>query len=562
MGRGGDWIGLVAVLMALGAGAAASAKESEQPAKVERAATEAEPAGEVSMTTNEAALDEGEPMRVSMEFQDANLKDVLKTFSQRTGINVIAGGELGDQAVTLYLEDVTVMDALDQILRASNLTYERPPGSEIYIVKPKKEDETAQTITRVYRLKFARVSKSVLARAAATFGVRTPFEAVLSQSQSGGGASGGSSAGLGGASTGGSSAATPAGGGASGGQSGAHSTTVGIDEIVSALLTKQGSVVVDGRTNSLIVTDIPENFPRIEAALVALDIRTPQIVVDAELIETSLAKLKDLGIEWGTGSEGDLISFTPTSRKTRFPLGSLREGIAPTGSTPFSASTLDASLFKGVLQALESDTDTKILARPKVLTLDNESAVIRMTTEEAIGFESTSQATTGTQTSEPERTTTGVVLVVTPQVNEHGYITMVVEPSVTKTVASKISPPSGQTTPRDPKTRSARTLVRIRSGDTLVVGGLIDRSEETTLKRVPILSGIPFIGEAFKNTEVSNSASELIVFITPRLVEEPSESQLASKAQTPMGLREQEPAGAKQEAIEESLNTLEQQPSM
>ena len=219
--------------------------------------------------------------------------------------------------------------------------------------------------------------------------------------------------------------------------------------------------------------------------------------------------------------------------------------------------TLGTTEALAVLQALESDTDTKILARPKILTLDNESAIIRLTADEAIGFETSSQSTTGTQTAEPERTTTGVLLVVTPQVNEHGYITMLVEPSVTKTVESNISPPSGQATPRDPKTRSSRTLVRIRSGDTLVVGGLIDRSEEQSMRKVPILSGVPFLGEAFKNQEVSNSASELIVFITPRLLEEATAAQVASIGQTPLGLREQESTGAKQEAIEETLNQLE-----
>ena len=500
-----------------------------------------------------------EPTRVSMQFQDANLKDVLKTFSQQTGINVIASGDVGEQAVTVYLEDVTPMDALDQILRASNLTYERPPGSEIYIVKPKPpEDASAQTITRVYRLKFARVSKSILAKAAAAFGARTPFEATLSQGGGTSGASGSTSsasgAAGGGSTSGGLGGATSAGGAGSGG------TTVGIDEVISELLTKNGSVVVDGRTNSLIVTDVPDNFPRIEAALAALDIRTAQIVVDAELIETSLGKLKDLGVEWGTGSEGDLITFTPSKRSTRFPWGIFGEPIEPTSATPFTASTLDASSAKGILQAIESDTDTKILARPKVLTLDNESAVIRLTSDEAIGFTSTSQATTGTQTSEPERRTTGVVLVVTPQVNDNNYITMLVEPSVTKTVTSKLTPPSsGGSAVKDPRTRSARTLVRIRNGDTLVVGGLIDRTDETVLRRVPIASGIPILGELFKNTEVNNSTSEVVVFITPRLLEEATAEQIASTAKTPMGLREQEGPGARQEAIEETLNTLEKQ---
>ena len=333
---------------------------------------------------------------------------------------------------------------------------------------------------------------------------------------------------------------------------------------MKGLITDKGDVMVDGRTNSLLITDVPENFPRLEAALAALDVRTPQIMVDAEVIETSLAKAKDLGFEWGTGSEGDLITFEPSStgRQTRFPFGSFHERVAPNSAasggapTAFPTSKLSAASFKGVLQAIESDTDTKILARPKVLTLDNEAAVIRLTTNEAIGITSSSQATTETVTTEPERETTGVILVVTPQLNADGYITMLVEPSVTKTVASNLTVSSG-TKPRDPKTRSSRTMVRIRSGDTLVIGGLIDRSNQEALTKVPVLSGIPFLGEMFKNTEISDSASELIVFVTPRVLEEPTDAQIASAPQKPMGLREQEPAGARQETMEESLNALE-----
>ena len=508
-----------------------------------------------SAGTPELSKEFGTLKRISMEFEGANLKDVLKTFSQQTGINVIAGGDLGDQPVTLYLEDVTSIDALDQILRASNLVYERPAGSEIYIVKPKTDGQTGPaTITRVYRLRFARVSRSVLARAAATFGAKTPLEASLGQGSSGGSSGGGSAGGGAQSSSGGSGGSDSGGGGGASGK-----TTVGIDEIIQELVTSAGVVIVDGRTNSLIVTDVPENFPRIEGALAALDVRTAQILVDAELIETNTTKLKELGIKWGTGASGDLVTFTPTSRKTRFPFGSLGEGIAPSGPTPFTASTLDASLFKGVLEALESDNDTKILARPRVLTLDNESAIIRLTSDEAIGFSSSSQSTTGTETSTPERTTTGIVLVVTPQVNEQGYITMVVEPSVTKTVASKVAAPTGQSTPRDPKTRSSRTLVRIKTGETLVVGGLIDQTEDQTRRNVPVLSGIPFVGEAFKHTEVNHAASELIVFVTPRILDEPGTgSKGPAMALSSLGMREQEAPGSRQETIEQRLNTFEE----
>ncbi len=464
-----------------------------------------------------------EPARISMEFQDAKLRDVLKAFSQQSGINMIASQEAGDQLITVYLEDVTFLDALDQILRSGNFAYDRPEGSDIYIVRPKPEGAT-KTMTRVYRLKYARVSKSILAKAGSTFNGITPYEALRQPSSSENQGNSGSSSGGGVGSSGGGG-----GGGFGGSGGGAQQEDVGIDLVVKDLLTDEGQVVVDARTNSLLITDVPENFPRLEAAIMALDVRTPQVMVDAEVIETTLSKLKDLGFEWG-GSTGTVFSFTPgTGTTTRFPFSFFGEHHAPTGPSPFGTTTLSFHNFEGVLHALETDTDTKILARPKILTLDNESAVIRLTTDEAIGFQTTTGEQTATTSSQPERTTTGVVLVVTPQINEGGYITMLVEPSVSKTVASKITAPSGQSDPRDPKTRSSRNMVRIRSGDTLVVGGLIDRSDATSVRRVPILGHMPIIGEVFKSTDIDNSTSELIVFITPRILEEPGvDNTLAS----------------------------------
>jgi len=522
---------VVLAALSVGVGPSSQGRAEEAVPSLDRA-TDVSMTGEPSASVLNA-VDAVEPMRLSMEFQDANLKDVLKIFSQQSGINIIATADIGDQPVTLYLEQVTVLDALDQILRAGNLTYDRAPGSDIYLVKPKEADEVALTETRVYRLRYGRVSKSNLAKAAAAFGASTPFEAVLE------GEEGTSQSGAGG-----------------------DTEDVGIDVVLRSLLTDRGSMTVDGRTNSLVITDIPANFPRLEGALAALDVRTPQIMIDAELIETSLNKLKDLGVEWGTGSEGTVFQLTPAKRTTRMPFSTLwgHEGAEPiaTGTPGLTLGSLDTSQAIAALQMLQNDTESKILARPKVLTLDNESAIIRLTTEQAVGFQSTSQTGTGSVTAEPERMTTGIVMVVTPQVNEDGFITMLVEPSVTKTVAAQITAPSGQSTPVDPKTRSSRTLVRIRSGDTLVVGGLIDRSEKESLRRVPILADIPFVGEAFKNEEIDDAASELIVFVTPRILEEGEAPQVAAAGQGPLGPREQEPSGARQESIEETLNELEQ----
>ncbi len=465
------------------------------------------------------------PMRVSMDFQDANLKDVLKTFSQQTGINVIASEEVGDRMVTLYLEEVTLLDALDQILAATGLTYERPLGSQIYIVRSKPKAEAPEVVahTKVYKLRFARVSASKLATAAASLG---PTGAGLAIGGVGG-------AGGGGVTTGG----------------------IGIDQIIAQLLTSRGRVMVDGRTNSLVVTDIPENFARIEATLNALDVKTPQVMIEAEILETNLSKLKDLGIEWGSDAEGTHVAFTGASRTTRFPFLDPFHGERTTAGK-ITVGTLDFSTLKAALQALEQDASTKILARPKVLTLDNETAIIKLSSEQAVAVQSVSIPQTNQVISTPERMTTGVILSVTPQVNDDGFVTMLVEPSVTKVVTSEVSK-----SVVDPKTRSARAMVRIRQGETLVLGGLIDRSEKESVQRVPLLSSIPLLGAAFKNTEVNDAASELIVFVTPRIMAEPLKGQVAAVGEAPFAEREKEASPARYETMEETLNRLER-PSM
>lgn len=481
---------------------------------------------------------EREPLRLSMDFKDADLKDVLKVFSEQTGINVIASEDVGERTITLYLEDVTAMDALDQILQASKLIAERPAGSEIYIVKSLAEKPEILTITRIYPLKFARVSSSKLAKA---------VDAISSSSST--------------SSTDLSSSSSTTSDSTDSTSSDSGSTAaagVGIDQVIEELLTEEGKVVVDERTSRLLVTDIPENFPRIEAAINALDVRTAQLLIEVEVLETTLSKVKDLGFEWGTGSEGDLFNFTADnlSRTSRFPLGWIGHGDAPSAPTRFGLSTLSFASFDGVLQALERDTDTKILARPKVLTLDNETAVIKLTSNQAVGFSSSTTPQSVTS-STPERVETGVSLTVTPQVNEGGYVTMVVEPSVTKVVTASVTPPSNQGTVVDPKTRSARAVVRIRNGNTLVMGGLIDHSDEDIERRVPILADVPFLGRAFRNTEINNSASELLVFVTPNILAEPPASQIAAVGPGPFALREQETGSSRQTLMEQTLKRLE-----
>ena len=531
---------------------------AEEPAKPssDRAVMTVVSSGARSADAAAEPVDVPEPMRLSLQFQDANIKDVLKAFSEQTGINVIASEEVGDRTVTLYLDDVTAMDALDQILQASGLVYERPPGSQIYIVKQKTDKPQIVTITRVYPLKYARVSSSRLAQAVASLSSSASSSSSGSSGSSGGSSSGSSSSGS--SSGSGSTSGTSGSSGTSSGSSSGGGSGVGIDSVIGKVLTKEGQVVVDSRTNRLIVSDVPENFPRIEAIINALDIRTAQILIESEILETSLTKLKDLGVKWGTGSAGEMATFTPAAganKSTRFPFGFFGKS-APVITDPrFSLSTLDVNEAKRVLQALEQDEDTKILARPKVLTLDNESAQIRLTSNQATGFTTTTTQTSSTAT--PERTTTGVSLDVTPQVNDGGFITMLVQPTVTGVVTAAVTPPTSVGgTVVDPKTRSAKTLVRVLDGQTLVIGGLIDRNERFTVRSVPVVSGIPVLGEAFKHRETDNTVSELVVFVTPHILKEGPGAQVAS-AQPPFPIREQENPESRQELMEQTLKRLE-----
>lgn len=487
--------GVGAVLIALsGVAEAQEVANLDQETSVELTASE----------TNGASEDAAP--RVSMQFEDASLRDILKSFSKQTGINLIATDEVKDRTVTMYLEDVTLLDALDQILAAANLSYERRPDSQIYLVKARQpRDELADSmVTKVFRLRYASVSTTKLAKDGALAGG-------------------------------------------------------GLDSIVKDLLSEHGTMVVDGRTNSLVLTDLPERFPKIESALAALDVKTPQVMIEAEVLETTLKKARQLGLKWGTS--GAVGSFTPSgaSRTTRFPFGWIGDSTNPTAvqsTSHFGVNTLSFTSFAAAMEALEKDTDTKILARPKILTMDNESAKIELTSDQAVGFTKTTGESSGTTTVTPERMKTGVALTVTPQVNEGGFVTMYVEPSVTKTETAKVTPPSGQGDVVDPKTRSAKAIVRIPEGETLVLGGLIDRSDEIVVQAVPGLSHIPFLGQAFKHTKVDNTASELIVFITPRIIAE-SGTQVASAGSIGgVPAEAMRPPASRQDAMEDALNRL------
>jgi type II secretory pathway component GspD/PulD (secretin) len=166
-----------------------------------------------------------------------------------------------------------------------------------------------------------------------------------------------------------------------------------------------------------------------------------------------------------------------------------------------------------ILKLLATDTDTKFLARPKIMTINNEPAIIKVSANQAIGTNNTSVSTTGQSISTAERAETGVILKVTPQVNDRGDIFMFIEPSVSRTVPSGLSAAF-----LDPSYRTSASTVMIRDMETVVVAGLIQTNNTKTLRKVPFLADIPIIGEPFKSRSKQLDDTELMIFVTPHIV--------------------------------------------
>ncbi len=416
---------------------------------------------------------------ISMDFQDAPLVDVLKIFSKQSRLNLVASQEISKKTVTVYLENVPVEQALEQILRANDLTYEIQPGSDIYIVKPIKKPEV-ELVTRIYQLKNAAVSSAAI-------------NSLLKISTG------------------------------EGGSSESSSKDNGINETIKKILTKDGKISEDPRTNSLIITDIATNFPMIEQTITRLDVNVPQILIEVEMIEVAKSVTDKLGIKWG---DTPLI-LTGGTMQTVFPWDGSFPAFNEVGNVEYldqprlTAGLINASGFSATLNFLRTQGDTKNLARPRILTLNNQTAQIKISTDEAIGEKTTNSGTTDTtmiQTSEAERAETGVILTVTPQANlETREITMALVPTHT---LAKAGISIGGTTFKDPETRTASALFKVMDGSTIVIGGLLREETTTTLTKVPLLGDIPILGAAFRHKETISQERELLIFITPHIVDD------------------------------------------
>ncbi|MDP2923166.1 MAG: secretin N-terminal domain-containing protein [Candidatus Omnitrophota bacterium] len=461
---------------------------------------------------------------ISMDFQDANLKDILKVFSMQSGLNFIASEAVQERKITLYLDKVPLSQTMDNLFKANNLSYELDKEANIFTVKDWGKPQI-ETVTKVFNLKYATVSSS-------------PLKAEISNYIGGQGE---------GSSTGG------------GTQAGGDS---GITHAVKKILSEFGSVIEDSRTNSLIVIDIPSRMSMIAQTIAALDVPVPQVMLEVEMLDVSKNTVDKLGFKFGQTPITLNFLIQGASVPSKFPWGSLfgdtGKGIT-NGSFGVNTNTTSSavSTYQVLLDFLKTQSDTKYLARPRILTLNNETAEIKIATQEAVGSitNTQGQGTASSTTTSAERIETGVTLRVTPQINpETGEITMFVVPTVKDTSTSTLS-----SSYKDPEERSTKSMVRIKDGETVIIGGLIRNDTSQTITKLPILGDIPVLGALFRHKNKDRDRErELLVFITPHIITDAS-IKLAQAKKTTLPQREQNTLSAidRQGIIDTSLNSFE-----
>lgn len=299
-------------------------------------------------------------------------------------------------------------------------------------------------------------------------------------------------------------------------------------------LRKEISIKAHEQTNSLIVNAAPDVMRDLEQVIAQLDIRRPQVLVEAIIAEVQDADGMNLGIQWSNKNAG-MTQFTSTG----LPISTMvmgaeqyqRDGTINTSAASAlnSFNGIAAGFYQGnwsmLLTALSSNSKNDILATPSIVTLDNMEATFNVGQE--VPVLSGSQTTSGDNIfNTVERKTVGIKLKVKPQINEGDSVLLEIEQEVSS-VADATSSSSSELGATF-NTRTVNNAVLVSSGETVVVGGLLDKSSRETADKVPLLGDIPILGYLFRSNSRQVSKRNLMLFIRPSIIRDRNQYQNAS----------------------------------
>ncbi len=340
-----------------------------------------------------------------------------------------------------------------------------------------------------------------------------------------------------------------------------YSQGKGVADSIKNMMSEKGKVTFDDRTNTVIVTDIPTNLYKISQIISKLDKKTQQVLIEARVIETVLDDSEKLGIDWNIK-----ISASGAKRPITFPFdqfssamqflpqaqtaGTQAVATAGGGSTTtvqgsfpsdatgiqafpfvgtgqFTFGTLDFSQFSAVLEMLKSRSHTDIVSNPRIATLNNREALINVGQTLNLPKYERNSTTGKMEITGYEAKDLGIILKVTPHINDISEIVVDLEPQISDLLRyDTLDAASGVVAPVF-STRIAKTQVMIRDGQTIFIGGLIKENDVNSKRKMPffgdIFGDVPYLGLLFSKKETTKQKTELIFFITVNMMAQGSQ---------------------------------------
>ncbi len=321
-----------------------------------------------------------------------------------------------------------------------------------------------------------------------------------------------------------------------------------LQQSLNKILSSRGNIQINVSTNSLIVTDTPDILNKVEDLATKLDIRTPQVIIEALLVSVKITDTEKLGLD-----------YTITHKKS--PEKRITQSLTPPAPTImdlyYGKTILPLWDISAQMSLFAEDKRVKILANPRVLTLDNLAAQIEIT--EQVPYTSVTQSTDGASAI----TTTqfkdiGIKLYVTPHITKDKFISLSV-----KTEQSFVAAFVGDTNEPSIDSRKVETNFMLKDSEAVVIGGLKKKDSTITVNKIPLLGDLPVIGRLFRkdNKEIVNT--ELLIFISPRIMEnsllskKETEKFNESHAELADRLNEKEKTALRNKTISEIINNIE-----
>jgi type II secretory pathway component GspD/PulD (secretin) len=442
-----------------------------------------------------------------LELKNMDVQDFLKLISKKSGLNIVAGQNVKGR-ITIYLKNVDVRDALQIILESNDLAYVEEDNiikvmsSQEYELKyGRKFGEKSKT--RILKLLHANVldmvtmlnqmkspngkvifdnksntlvlvdsPKKIEEMESLIERVDVPIETEIFDLS--------------------------------------YAAAKDVSEKLSEYLTLNvGRAKFDERSNRIVVTDTKSKISDIRKVIEAFDVKEQEVLIEAKIIQIVLNDQHKLGVDWGAlvrdyhqlSLTGDFDVLTDTDKSGKVSIG-----------------TLETDDYTFLLEALETVGDTNILSNPSIMTLNNMEAKILVGSTQPYVTTTTTTPSSGPSTTAESVNfiDVGVKLFATPTIHHDDYITMKIKPEVSS-VTSNLTTSNNNTIPIV-ETSEAETTVTIKDGVTIVIGGLIKEEKIDSIKKVPILGDIPFLGVGFRNEDKQLRKTELVIFLTPHIV--------------------------------------------